>query len=107
MPQHQVEERVERGVAGAGGAGASSGRRSARLGCEPLRRSRPQFNFGLRSSAHSQRLGFDRFIWNFLSDSSRRVSGPRNRYASAADELLLRFTFVDLLQPDRSGVSLR
>lgn len=93
VPQHQVVERAERAMGADGGARIWAG---ARLGCDPLRRSHP-LHFGLRSSEHSHRLGLDRFIWNFRSDSNLLVSGPRYRYASAADELLLRFTFDDLL----------
>lgn len=104
VPQHQVEERAERG--GCAGAGAGPGRSGARLGCDPLRRSQPHASAGLRSS-HSHRLGLERLACHLPPASSRLVSGARYRYASAADELLLRFTFVDLLQPARSGVSLR
>lgn len=107
VPQHHVDERAEREAVEGEGTDKTGRSGGARLGCEPLRRSRPHSSFCRRSSEHSHRLGFERFMSSLRSDSSRRVSGPRYRYVSAADELLLRFTFVDLLQPAYSGVLLR
>lgn len=99
VPQHQVDERAEREVVEGDGTDKTALKGAAKLGCDPLRRSRPHISFCLRSSEHSHKLGFERFMSNFRSDSSLLVSGPRYTYESAAEELLLRFTLVDLLQP--------
>lgn len=105
-PQHQVEERAERldGVAGAGlGAERTMRKGTLSVGWEPLRRSRPQFTFCLSE----YKLGFDLFSSNLRSDSNLLVSGARNKWVSAADELLLRLILETLLQPIYSGVALR
>lgn len=107
MPQHQVDERAERDAVEGEGTDRTALKGAAKLGWDPLRRSLPHNSFCLRSSEHSHRLGFERFMTNFCSDKSLLVSGPRYTYESAAEELLLRLTFVDLLQPEYSGVLLR